>query len=67
MPLKHRHFDGTNYANSTAVLDGLKFHWAVAEGEGGKRVGTRIAPVDAPINAQTYRSDDMSIRMSRVP
>jgi hypothetical protein len=68
MPLRHGHFDGTNYSNSTAVLDGLKFHWAITEGEDGKqRIGTRIAPVDAPLNAQTYRSDDGSIRMSRVP
>jgi hypothetical protein len=45
MPLKYGHYDGTDYSSGTAVLDDLKFHWAVTEGEDGKRVGTRIAPV----------------------
>jgi hypothetical protein len=66
MPLKHGHFDGTNYSNGTAVLDDLKFHWAVTEGEDGKRIGTRIAPVDNPTSAQTYRSEG-GTRMVRVP
>jgi hypothetical protein len=66
MPLKHGHFDGTNYSNGTAVLDDLKFHWAVTEGEDGTRIGTRIAPVDNPTSAQTYRSEG-GTRMVRVP
>jgi hypothetical protein len=57
LPLKHGHFDGTNYSSSTAVLDDLKFHLAIIEGGDGKRIGTRIAPVNDPTNAQTYRSD----------
>jgi hypothetical protein len=66
MPLKHGHFDVTNYSNGTAVLDDLKFHWAVTEGEDGTRIGTRIAPVDNPTSAQTYRSEGRT-RMVRVP
>ena len=56
MPLKHGHFHGTDFSNGTAVPDDLKFHWAVTEGEGGKRIGSRIAPVNDPLSAQTYRS-----------
>jgi hypothetical protein len=48
------------------VLDDLKFHWAVTEGEDGKRIGTRIAAVDNPTSAQTYRSEG-GTRMVRVP
>lgn len=66
MPLKHGHFDGTNYSNGVAVLDDLQFHWAVTEGEDGKRIGTRVAPVNDSINAQTYRSD-RGTRMVKVP
>ena len=66
MPLKHGHFDGTNYSNGVAVLDDLQFHWAVTEGEDGKRIGTRVAPVNDPINAQTYRRD-RGTRMVKVP
>jgi hypothetical protein len=66
MPLKHGHYDGTDFSSGTAVLNDLKFHWAVTEGEEGKRIGTRVAPVDDPLNAQTYRSDGGS-RMVRVP
>ena len=57
MPLKHGHFDGTNYSNATAELEDLRFDWVVTEGEDGKRIGTRVAPVNDSINAQTYRSD----------
>lgn len=66
MPLKHGNFDGANYSNSTAVVDDLKFHWAITEGEDGQRTGTRVAPLDDPLNAQTYRSEG-EIQMHRVP
>lgn len=66
MPLTHGHFDGANFSSSTAVLNGLKFHWAIIETEDSKRMGTRIAPVDDPLNAQTYRSDG-GTKMVRVP
>jgi hypothetical protein len=67
VPLEHGHFDGANYSKGTAVLNDLKFHWAIVEGEDGKRVGTRVAPVDDPLNAQTYRSEKGGTRMLRVP
>jgi hypothetical protein len=66
MPLKHGHLDGVNYSNATAVLDDLKFHWAVVEGDDGQRIGTRVAPVDDPMNAHSYRSEG-GTRMTRVP
>jgi hypothetical protein len=66
MRLTHSNFDGTNFSNGVAVLDELQFHWAVTEGEGGMRIGTRVAPVNDPLNAQTYRSIDGTTRMVRV-
>ena len=67
MLLQHGHFDGVNYSNSTAVLDDLAFHWAAVEGEDGLRIGTRIARVDDPTNAQTYRRIEGGTQMVRVP
>jgi hypothetical protein len=67
MPLTHRNFEGTNFSNGVAVLNDRRFHWAVTEDEAGMRIGTRVAPVGDPLNAQTYRSNDGATRMVRVP
>lgn len=67
MPLTHTNVLGTNFSNGVAVLNDLRFHWAVTEGEAGMRIGTRVAPVDDPLNAQTYRSIDGATRMVKVP
>ncbi|OHT48878.1 hypothetical protein BKG59_19470 [Mycobacteroides chelonae] len=63
MELEHGHFVGTNFSHGTAVLDGNKFHWAIVED--GKRIGTRVAPVDRPLDAKAFRSIGGK-RMSRV-
>jgi hypothetical protein len=65
MPLEHGQYDGTNYSNGTAVVGDLSFHWVVTEGDEGKRMGTRIAPVDNPTSGQSYRSGE-GTRMRRV-
>jgi hypothetical protein len=67
MSLQHGQFDGVNYCNSTAMLDDLTFHWAAVEGEDDLRIGTRIARVDDPTNAQTYRRMEAGTQMVRVP
>ncbi|MFT8180765.1 hypothetical protein ACLXNF_24580 [Mycobacteroides chelonae] len=54
MELEHGHIVGTNFSHGTAVLGGDKFHWAIVEG--GQRIGTRVAPVDSPLDAKTFRS-----------
>jgi hypothetical protein len=72
MPLKHGHFDGTNYSNGVAVLDDLQFHWAVTEGEDGKRIGTRGAPVNTqsaprPTAVTAELGWSKSLRASPIP
>lgn len=63
MKLEHGHLVGTNFSHGTAVLGADKFHWAIVDG--GKRIGTRVAPTDSPLDAKTFRSVEGQ-RMSRV-
>jgi hypothetical protein len=51
---------------SPRSLAGVEVSSGIIEGEDGKRIGTRIAPVNDPTNGQTYRSDG-GTRMVRVP
>ncbi|WP_139360901.1 hypothetical protein [Mycobacterium sp. D16R24] len=63
MELEHGQLVGTNFSHGIAELGADKFHWAITEG--GKRIGARVAPVDSPLDATTYRSVGGK-RMSRV-
>jgi hypothetical protein len=67
MPLQHGEFDGSHYSNGAVVLGDHKFHSAVVEGEDGPRFGMRVAPVEKPLDARSYRSSGSGKKLVIVP
>jgi len=67
MPLQHGEFDGSHYSNGAVVLGDHKFHSAVVEGEDGPRFGMRVAPVDKPLDARSYRGRGSGKKLVIVP
>jgi hypothetical protein len=67
MSLQHGEFDGSHYSNGAIVLGDHKFHSAVVEGEDGPRFGMRVAPVDKPLDARSYRSSGSGKKLVIVP